>query len=68
MKKLKEIGLYLLKHWRWTLIALCVILFVIFPHKPFGTLVAGMSAIGFLWVSYSLFDFYSNQEPSDDIE
>lgn len=46
---LEKIGAFIVKHWRWMLPILCVIIYLIFP----GGFLAGMAAIGFLWSSYA---------------
>ena len=51
MKILKEILLYLLKHWRWTLLVLSIVIFACFSG-----VIKGMAAMGFLWICYSLWN------------
>lgn len=61
MKTLEKIGAFILKHWRWVLLIICLIVFCEFPHKPIGPMLTGMSSIGFLWMSYSLWNYYTDK-------
>ena len=62
MEKVKLIWAYLLKHWRWSLFGLCIILFACFPGEPFGAVLKGMCAMGFLWISYSIVEHYGESK------
>jgi uncharacterized membrane protein required for colicin V production len=55
---LKNVGLFLLKNWRFSLPALILFLFVIIPNKTFGEIfgfISGIIFMGFLWYAYTHF-------------
>jgi len=58
MKTLSKVFRYILKHWRWLIVVLCVVVFVIFPTKPVGPLLSGMAAVGFVWSAYGAWKYY----------
>ena len=58
MKTVKSIFAYLLKHWRWSLLGVCLVLFVLLSGHTFGAVLKGMSAMGFIWVASSIVKFY----------
>ena len=55
MKTLENIGAFIVKNWRWVLMILCILIFLIFPD----TFIAGMAVVGFVW---SVYGIWSNHQ------
>jgi hypothetical protein len=46
---MKKVLAFILKNFHWLVIAVCLLVWVITPHKPAGPMFAGAAAVGFIW-------------------
>jgi hypothetical protein len=60
---LHNIAAYCFKHWRWVLFLLCIVLWLVLPHKPFGAVLAGIAAMAFIWLGFAIVQTWNNPKP-----
>ena len=56
MKILKAVWSFILKHWRWLIPAVILVIFMAIPNKPFDMIysfISGVIFMGFIWYSYA---------------
>jgi hypothetical protein len=58
MKTLKIILAFVAKQFHWIIPVLCIILWIIFPHKPVGAVISGMAVVGFPVSCYFAWKYY----------